>query len=250
MPGIYVMAVLTILMTAILCIAALHHWTRSNRQYYWLILAGLPLSFIVNRLIKIPVITGIAAWAGIPLKLGPEAPIWFTIAIWLAAPIFEEAIKLLPMLIPASRAFLHEASPALWAGLALGFGFGLGEAAYLAYGIARSPAYQEIPWYMFTGFASERLIVTLGHGLLTSFAVLGLHHGRKRALFGYLTAVGLHALINLGPILLTLKLIPGTVASMVSYTAILGAFIIFQKNERTAKKMNGIVPQEIIYFER
>jgi uncharacterized membrane protein YhfC len=250
MPGIYGMAILTILVTSILCITTLNHLMRSSRQTYWLVLAGLPLSLIVNRLIKVPVITGIATWTGIPLKLGLEAPLWFIIAIWLAAPIFEEAIKVLPMVIPASRAFLHNSSQALWAGLALGFGFGLGEAAYLAHGIAQSPAYHTIPWYMFTGFASERLIVTLGHGLLTAAAVLGLYYGRKRALLGYLMAVGLHALINLGPILLALKLIPGTVSSMVSYAAILGAFVIFQKNERTAKKMNGIAPQEIIYFER
>jgi uncharacterized membrane protein YhfC len=250
MPGIYLMAILTILVTAIICIAALNHLTRSNRQTDWLVLAGFPFSFIVNRLIKVPVITGLAAWTGVPLKIGFDVPFWFIIVVWLNAPIFEEAIKLLPLLIPASRVFLRDTAQALWAGLALGFGFGLGEAAYLAYGIAQSPAYNTLPWYAFTGFASERLIVTFGHGLLTSAAVLGLHYRRKRALFGYLTAVGLHALINLGPILLALKLVPGTVSSVISYSAIIGALIIFQKNERIVKKRSGFEPKEIIYFER
>lgn len=250
MPGIYVMAILTIVVTTLLCATALNHFTRSNRQYYWLVLASLPLSLTVSRLIKVPLITGLAIWAGIPLKLGPDVPLWFIIAIWLAAPIFEEAIKVLPILVPISHAFLQDPSRALSAGLTLGFGFGLGEAAYLAYGIAQSPAYSQLHWYMFTGFASERLIVTFGHGLLTSIAVLGLHYGEKRALFGYLTAVGLHALINLGPILLALKLVPGTVSSIISYITILGAFVIFQKNVRAAKKVSGITPKEIVYFER
>jgi uncharacterized membrane protein YhfC len=250
MPGIYVMAVLTISATAILCVTALNNLTHSSRPYYWLVLAGLPLSLIINRFIKIPLITGIATLTGIPLKLGPDAPLWFITTIWLTAPIFEEGIKVLPMLMPASRLFLKDASHALWAGLALGLGFGLGEAAYLAYGIAESPNYNQLPWHMFTGYASERLIVTFAHGLMTSFAILGLHFGKRKALFGYLSAVGLHALINLGPILLALKLIPAVASSLGSYAVILAAFVIFQRNISTIRKRGGSAPLEIIYFQR
>jgi uncharacterized membrane protein YhfC len=250
MPGIYVMAILTIVLTALLGFTALGQLTRSNRRFYWLILTGLPLSLIGNRFIKTPVITSLAAWTDIPLKLGPDMPFWFIILIWLHAPLFEEAIKLLPMLLPVSRIFLKDASQALGAGFALGIGFGLGEAAYLAHGIAQSPAYSQLPWHMFTGFALERLVVTFAHGLMTSIAVLGFHYGKRKALFGYLTAVGLHALLNLGPILLLLKLIPGTVSSMGTSMAILVAFVVFQKNISKAKKISRIEKKEIIYFER
>jgi len=250
MPGIYGMAILTILLTGLLCIEALNQLTHSSRRYVWLILAGLPLSLIVNQLIKTPLITSLAAWTETPLKLGLDAPFWLILLIGLNAPIFEEAIKILPILLPAARISLKDASQALWTGLALGMGFGLGEAAYLAHGIAQSPAYNQLPWYVFTGFASERLVVTFGHGLLTSLAVLGLSYGREKALFGYLTAVGLHALINLGPILSILKLIPSTVSSMGTYIAILVAFALFQKNISKAKRISGIEKTEIIYFER
>jgi hypothetical protein len=168
----------------------------------------------------------------------------------LNAPIFEEAIKILPALLPASRIFRKEPSQALMAGLALGMGFGLGEAAYLAYGIAQVPAYSQLPWYMFTGFASERLAITFGHGLLTSLAILGLSYGREKAFFGYLTAVGFHALINLGPVLSALKMIPSTISSMGTYITILIVFLLFQKNISRAKKISGIEEKEIIYFER
>jgi uncharacterized membrane protein YhfC len=250
MPGIYVMAALTIFGTAILCIAALNYLTQSDRRYYWLILAGLPLSLIVNRLIKIPFITGTAGLAGIPLKLGSDTPLWFIFVIWLTSPVFEEAIKMLPIFIPIGRKFLRVGIQALDAGLALGLGFGLGEAAYLAYGIAQSPDYNQLPWYMFTGFASERLIVTFGHGFMTSLAILGLHRGGRNALYGYLSAVGLHALINLGPVLAALKLIPVAVSSMGSYAVILVAYFIFQKNMRILKKTSGTEPVETVYFQR
>lgn len=250
MPGIYMMAVLTVILTGLLCSTALNQLTQSAHRYYGLILIGLPLSFIVNQFIKTPLITSLAAWTGTPLKLGLDAPLWFIILIWLNAPIFEEAIKILPMLLPGSHTFLNDAYDALVAGLALGMGFGLGEVAYLAYGIAQSPAYTSLPWHMFTGFASERLIVTFGHGLLTSLAVVGLYYGRRKAFLGYLTAVGLHALINLGPVLTALKLIPSIVSSMGTYIAILVAFVLFQKNLSKIKKSNGIEKKEIIYFER
>lgn len=250
MPGIYGMAVLTLCVTASLCIATLDHLSGTDRRYYWLIVAGLPLSLIVNRLIKIPAITALARWTGMPLELTPGVPLWFVTAIWLNAPIFEEGIKALPAILPPSRLLLGGAPDALQAGLALGMGFGLGEAAYLAYGIAQSPADQLYPWHLYTGFAFERLIITFAHGLLTSLTVLGLHFGGRKAWFGYFSAVGLHALINLGPMLLALRLVPAATASLVTYAAILVTFLIFQKNERWVKRISGMATKEIIYFER
>ena len=86
---------------------------KSDHRSIWLILAGLPLSFIVNRFIKTPIIVTIAAWTGIPLKLSPGVPLWFICLIWLNAPIFEEAIKIFPaVLLPRGR-FLGGASEAL-----------------------------------------------------------------------------------------------------------------------------------------
>lgn len=251
MSGIYVMAGLTILVTILLCITALNSWMHSDHRLVWLILAGLPLSFIVNRFIKTPIIVNVAAWTSIPLKVNPDVPLWFIGLILLNAPIFEEAIKILPAVLLTWRILLGGASQALSSGLALGMGFGLGEAAYLAYGIAQTPAYNQLPWYMFTGFAAERLIVTFAHGFMTSLVVLGMYCGKKNILLGYMTAVGLHALINLGPILLVLKLIPSTVTSMESYLAILVAFIVFQKEKRkTATIISSVTQKEIVYFER
>ncbi|HEX5940849.1 MAG TPA: hypothetical protein VFY66_01165, partial [Anaerolineales bacterium] len=65
-----------------------------------------------------------------------------------------------------------------------------------------------------------------------------------------LAAAGLHALINLGPILLALKIIPATVSTLMSYLVILGIFVVVQNKERTAKRISGIGPKEIIYFEQ
>jgi hypothetical protein len=250
MPGIYVMAGLTIVVAGLLCIAALYQWKQTPNHLAWLILAGLPLSFIVNRFVKTPIIVNIAAWTGVPLQLHLDAPLWFIGLIWLNAPIFEEAIKIFTVIL-VGRRFLHEAGQALLTGFALGMGFGLGEAVYLAYGIAQTPAYNQLPWYMFTGFASERLIVTFAHGFMTSLVALGIYYGKRNILLGFMTAVGLHALINWGPIFLALKLIPSSIASIESYLAILVAFIVFQNERRkTATSISSVAQKEIVYFER
>ena len=85
---------------------------------------------------------------------------------------------------------------------------------------------------------------------MTSIAVLGMHYGKRNALFGYMTAVGLHAMINLGPILLALKLIPTTIASVESYFTVFVAFVIFQNSQRKIATTSGVARREIIYFER
>lgn len=250
MPGIYSMAVITIVLTAILCIAFLNYLTHSDRRYYWLLLVGLPSSFIINHWVKTPLITALATWAGIPLKLSLEMPFWFIAVVLLNAPIFEEAIKLLPIALPASRKLLNDAPSSLWTGLALGMSFGLGEAVFIAYGVAQSPDYSALPWYVFTGYAFERLAVTFAHGFMTAIAAYGFYKGGKHAVMGYFAAVGLHALINLGPILMALKLTPVSVSSVGSYAVILAAFLLFQRHTRTAKRASGQETGEVVFFER
>jgi RsiW-degrading membrane proteinase PrsW (M82 family) len=96
----------------------------------------------------------------------------------------------------------------------------------------------------------ERLAVTFGHGFLTSIAAYGLYKGGRNILIGYLSAVGLHVLLNLGPILLALKLTSVSVSSAGSYAIILAAFLLFQRHARTAKRASGQETEEVVYFER
>ena len=61
--------------------------------------------------------------------------------------------------------------------------------------------------------------------------------------------MGIHALINLGPVLLALKFVPVTVASLGSYLVIAAAFVIFQNTAQKARHTDGNAPNEIVYFE-
>jgi hypothetical protein len=252
MPGIYLTAFLTLCLSAFLVVVYLKIMSGQPRRYLWLLLVGLPLSTIVNLWVKKPLVVGVGQALDVPVNLGAATPLWFILFVWLVSPVCEEAIKLVPLLVPRIRAYLAVPVDALWAGFALGVSFGLGEAAYLAWGIAQSPTYAGLPWYLFGGYVSERLIVCFGHGMLTAFITTGLQRGARPAIRGYLTAVALHALLNVGPLLLSLGLASMAIVQLLFLLAIIILVFLFDRLRRilmqdpTAPDM----AQEVVYFRR
>jgi len=212
MSGIAIMTIFTFLITLLFFLLYLRFIAHGLRRFAWVILVGLPLPFIVNPLVKEPLIRWLGQTANITTGLGAATPFWFLLFLLLLSPVVEEAIKALPVLIPPLRRFLGTKMDSLWAGLALGFGFGLGEILYLAWTINNLPLYTSYPWYAFIGFFTERLLTTFAHGMMTAIVVSGLQRGGKKALFGYLGGVGLHTLINLGAFLFQLGKVDGSVA--------------------------------------
>ena len=252
MPGIYLTALLTLCLSAFLAVVYLKVMSGQPRRYLWLLLVGLPLSAMVNLWVKKPLIVGVGQALNLPINLEPATPFWFIIFLWLVAPVCEEAVKLVPLLVPRIRAYLANPVDALWAGFALGASFGLGEAAYLAWGIAQSPRYAGLPWYLFGGYISERLIVCFGHGMLTAFITTGLQRGARPAVRGYLTAVALHALLNVGPLLLAMGLASIAVVQLLFILAIILLLFLFDRLRRTLMKSPDApdLAQEVIYFRR
>ena len=253
MHGIYLMAALTILCSTLLWGGLLYVLSGRVHRYLWLLLPGLPLSALANLWIKRPLAVTVSQAAGIEPVFNLGQPLWFLLFLWFLSPLVEEAIKLLPLALPPIRAFLSGDLAALWTGMALGISFGLGEAAYLAYGVAQSPQYAGMPWYMFTGYFGERLQVCLVHGVMTAVAVYGLRRGKRQALVAYLVAVAMHALVNAGVVLLQLGLIPAwaTQASLLaSMVLLLGVFEWLRG--RSARTDPGARKQadERVYFSR
>jgi len=253
MPGIYPMAALTILCSALLWGGCLYVLSGRARRYLWLLLPGLPLSALANLWIKRPLATSVSQVAGVGLSFDLAQPVWLLIFLWLLSPLVEEAVKLLPLLLPPVRSYLTGDLAALWTGMGLGISFGLGEAAYLAYGVAQSPLYASLPWYMFTGYFGERLLVCLVHGVMTAVAVYGLRKGRRQAILAYLVAVGMHALVNAGAVLFQLGLISGwaTQASLLASMILL--LVVFERLRCRAIRTDAsaqLLADEIVYFTR
>ncbi len=252
MPPIYIMAVITLAASTAMWGGLIYALSGRAKRYLWLLLPGLPLSAFVNLLIKKPLIVWVGETANIVPNLGLATPLWFIILLWLVPPITEEAIKLTPLLLPWARQRLYSRAGALWTGTALGVGFGLGEAMFLAYGIAQSAQYTAYPWYAFTGYLGERLIVCFCHGIMTAVVVTGLQQGKWRALTGCLAAMGLHALINVGAVLAQLDVISPTVASVSLMASLVILVIIFERLRRRAAHEQNSQEEtaEVVYFRR
>lgn len=112
----------------------------------------------------------------------------------LYAPITEEPAKLWPLLIPL---FYHrmKSVPVHRLALAIGLGFGVGEAWTVAGLFSQSPETAKYPWYLFGGYMTERMMVCVMHAAFTvSALVLMLKH--NQIVLGLLACILLHFLGN------------------------------------------------------
>jgi hypothetical protein len=247
MPTILPMAVITLVAAGALWGAFL--WAYSGRTWRFVALVplGLPLSALVNLLVKGPLGAGVGRLAGIEPGLGLETPVWFLLFLFALAPVFEEAVKAIPALLPSARRRIVEPDDGFWVGMALGIGFGLGEALYLAWQIAASGAYEQYAWYMFTGFLGERLFVVFFHGFMTAVFLLLAYRGRP--VLGYLAAVAVHALLNSSAMLYQLGLLPDWATSLSMLALLVVCVLIFDRiRPRSARAASEA--SSVVYYSR
>ncbi len=225
MNGVYWAAVVVTAVAGSTAAVAWDSWRR-DRRVLAAFLIGLPLSPLVNEYVKTPIITGIE---GLTWPAGsPIAPWSFLALVLWVAPFIEEATKMLPLAIPDIRESLSLPSMPLRYGMASGFGFGLGEAWYLAWGISHTQTYARLPFYYFTGYMSERLIVTFAHGVMASVAMTGIARGGISALGGYVGAAALHALLNVGALAYQARLIGAMGSNVAMLVSIVVLALVFR----------------------
>lgn len=220
MSGVY-WAVLAV--TIVVGSIAALRWAGRGRDRATLtvFLAGLPLSYMINEFVKVP-LTPKAPFTSVS---GPPAWGFLLPQLWIS-PVVEEAAKLLQLTLPGVRATLPNRESLVRADMAAGFGFGLGEAWYFAWGRARTAAYSSLPFLALTGYVSERLIMTFAHAAMTAIAVTGFS--------GYAKAVAFHALINFGPLAYQLDLIGAPVRSFLTLVSIGALIVVFDRVRRSA----------------
>ncbi len=246
MHGIWIMLVVTLALAGGLFGAFLHAWTRGERGYWWAVATGLPLSAFANIALKAPLGRLVTSATGVDPALDPASPLWFLLFALALAPVIEEPVKVLPLTLPRIRSLLALPGGHLWTGMALGLGFGLGEAVYLAWGVSRAPAYTDLPWYAFTGFLGERVIVCLVHGIMT--ATLLVLAGRGRPVLGVLAAMALHALVNSTALLYQAKMVPVGVVTVGFGATLVGLALLFERMRRAEAQPDPSA--DVVYFTR
>lgn len=187
MPGIYVAAILTTAFAAAIFGTLIRKLKLpANPPLLWLaFLIVLPMQPLAFYFVRVPLDHWLTA------LLGRDS----TMLHWLVtfyAPLTEEPAKLIPLLVPAIRRDISRENFARYA-LAIGLGFAIGEMWFIAEVIARNPKFAGVPFYLFGGYLSERLMVCLFHAAFVGVALACL---RKRFALGIAGAMALHWLGN------------------------------------------------------
>jgi hypothetical protein len=186
--GIYIAAILVTFLSVV-TIGGVLLWKSPRKEYPLLVLAFLllvPMSPMAFYLVRLP----LDGW--LQGLLGRTTETYELLSALLYAPITEEPIKLLILLIPWFLSRLDSKNTIRLA-MAIGLGFGVGEIWLLATELAKNPRIASLPWYMLGGYMHERFMVCVMHGVFTAVA---LRHVRKALIRGVLGAMLLHCLLN------------------------------------------------------
>ena len=245
--GIYIAALIATGISVSLWGGLVYWLSKRKWKYLALMLITLPFSTIVNLWIKKPVYDFLLSSLSVSSELSINTPWWFLLFVLFLSPINEEAIKLSPLLARQVRRMIDRSS-APWIGMALGIGFGVGEVWYLAWQFSMVPELVGYPFYYFGGFIGERMVVVFIHGVMTAVAAGGFLKGRKGLLMGYVGAVFLHALTNIGAMLYQIGLWNVTFASLYLILPIIVAFFVFEQLRK--KELKDKKHKETVLFSR
>jgi hypothetical protein len=171
--------------------------TPSDRRVLLLaMIVALPLQPLAFYLVRLPLLH----------TLLPDVSAgWIRPAFLLAlAPLTEEPAKWLILAIPAIRLALDKRT-AIPLALAAGLGFGIGEIWFVAHAAMTAPGFVERPFWMYGGFAFERLQVCFLHGAFLAMPLTMLVWGRS-FLLGGLAGMLAHFLLNFPIYLATIDL--------------------------------------------
>ncbi len=116
------------------------------------------------------------------------------------APLVEESCKLW-LLFLVFRFLTLNADNAIRIGMTVGVSFGVSEIWGLAYMLNRLPALNGFPWYHYSGFIIERILVAPLHGIFVVAASRQIVKGGRHIAFGVLLGMTLHYFANF-PIML------------------------------------------------
>jgi RsiW-degrading membrane proteinase PrsW (M82 family) len=197
MENIYLVTLIFSLVSIVLVLWLLRFLVKVEyrRVHLLLFLVALPLSFLVNLLVKKPLLDVILKNSpGVPLAhLGFPA----LLATWLLAPVTEELVKILPVAFPPIRKSLRAGPIAVGIGLVLGLGFAVSECWYLARNVVdQNPFSADLPLRQYGWFMGERLLSLTFHCTATSFIVTALGLDRTRGALAYFAMVLFHAFTN------------------------------------------------------
>lgn len=156
------------------------------------------------------------------------------------APVTEETAKWVAFLSPTLRNALRPDN-AVAIAIATGLGFGIGEIAFLAERLSRVPQIAALPFWSFSGFLFERLLVCFLHGAFVVWLFQRVAEG-KSFWPGALLAMALHFALNFPIYLVGINFLgigPGAWASVLVLYVAAFTLVAFLAVHRLARDKRG-----------
>lgn len=168
-------------------------------RFWPFLAAALPLGLLATPLSEGASWKMFSATIGIPNWR--RGPLWGVLFLHFFPAVLKEAVKGLLLAVPAWRGWRESGRRALFAGFALGMGFGIGEMWYQAWRLGQGALLSsgEPFWRLLGGFGAQALLSTFFHAVASALLSWGAYLGYWW--WGYLGAAGLHALARLGTLL-------------------------------------------------
>jgi hypothetical protein len=210
-PDVFIAAGITTLLSLLLIGGAVRALTPKNERRHLVVLAALhlPMCALAYYVVRLPLDGLVKGVIDTKSELYPLTTLFY-------APLTEEPAKLWLLLFPWFRSMLNRQT-ALWLGMAIGLGFGLGEMWLVAYWLFHHPQIASLPWYSLTGYMNERFFVCINHGVFTTVALRTFRQAPLRSV-GF--AMLLH-LIGNAPIYLTKWLGPDARQAILAFWGLL-----------------------------
>ncbi len=127
-------------------------------------------------------------------------------------------------------------SSALWIGMALGIGFGIGEIWYLAWQFSFVPPIHQVPILLLHRLYRRKTDYSFSSRGNDINCDCRLFEAEKGLAIGYIGAILLHALTNIGALLYQMQVIDGNATSILLLISVLVSFVIFEFLRRKTLK--------------
>ena len=188
-PDIYIAAIISNLLSLSIFGGVLMYLTPREERIFigLLIVLMLPMNPLAYYVVRMPIDSLLSN------VIGKESQIYGFIRNFYA-PLTEEPAKLWPLLIPLFYRRINSSNLVRIA-IAIGLGFGVGEAWTVATLMSKSPEIAAYPWYMLGGYIFERFMVCIAHA---AFVAVAIHFIviRRAVISGVLLGALLHFLGN------------------------------------------------------
>ncbi len=223
--NVLVAALLTSGLILLIMIAIQRKLNVSSYLFYGTIILALPLSYIINTFVKIPLLNS----SGLQTNASNGTLTFFEAIIWaLFVGFTEEGIKFILFIVILFFIKNQREKNSTFIAYCVGIGFGIGELWYLGWPFIFPNTYELfgvglLSWL--SGFGFERFFTTFTHAAMFMVVLYGYRRNAQSSFLALLLAMIIHALVDFPILLAVIGIISPLVLSITIFLELVCGFV-------------------------